>query len=52
MTPRLTRPWRTLVPFLALLACGPAPDAPPELVPLTTASFEGIAEPRTLFVVF
>ena len=52
MTPRLTRPWRTLVPFLALLACGPAPDTPPELVPLTTASFGGIAEPRTLFVVF
>ena len=52
MTPRLTRPWRTLVPVLALLACGPAPDTPPELVPRSTASFGGIAVHPDLIAVF
>jgi hypothetical protein len=52
MTPRLTRPWRTLVPVLGLLACGPAPDVPPELVPLSTASFGGIAVHPAPLVIF
>jgi hypothetical protein len=48
----MTRPWRTLVPVLGLLACGPAPDVPPELVPLTTASFGGIAVHPAPLVIF
>ena len=52
MTPRLTRPWRTLLPLLALLACGPEQHAPPELVPLSTASFGGIAVHPDLIAVF
>ena len=52
MTLRMTHPWRTLLPFLALLACGPEQHAPPELVPLSTASFGGIAVHPDLIAVF
>ncbi|MBK9648245.1 MAG: hypothetical protein IPO67_24355 [Deltaproteobacteria bacterium] len=48
----MTRPWRTLAPFLALLACGPESYAPPELVPLTTASFGGLAETQKFVALF